>query len=189
MVKVSNSTSQRHRRALKTPDQSRKSAGPRLESSNRGPALCCAPRAGLLDAVEHLVQALAGDHPHFEDGPYTLAKPDFLVHVPKNMGRNLAVVEVKPCGFSAEQAEADLKKLAWFCRNAGYHGGVFLIYGRLDDATETLVARVAEAAGREEIQHGADPHFSSWRATHAGNQNPSANKLLTSGAGAMYARP
>jgi len=90
-------------------------------------------------------------HPHFEDGPYALAKPDLLVHVPKDMGKNLAVVEVKPCGFSIDQAQEDLKKLAWFCGNADYYGGIFLVCGTLGDADKTLARRVAEAAGHENI--------------------------------------
>jgi hypothetical protein len=39
-----------------------------------------------------------GGHPHFKNGPYAKAKPDFLVHVPGTMEANLACIEVKPFG-------------------------------------------------------------------------------------------
>src|SRR5262245_38397876 len=34
-------------------------------------------------------------NPHFAEGPYAQAEPDFLVHTPGAMGDNLAVIEVK----------------------------------------------------------------------------------------------
>jgi len=68
-------------------------------------------------------------HPFFEDGPYATAKPDFLVHRPGDMSRNLACVEVKPCCRASRDYQDDLRKLTWFCRNARYHGGIFLVYG------------------------------------------------------------
>jgi len=68
-------------------------------------------------------------HPFFEDGPYATAKPDLLVHRPGDMRRNLACVEVKPCCRASGDFRDDLKKLTWFCRNAWYHGGIFLVYG------------------------------------------------------------
>ena len=46
-----------------------------------------------------------------------------------NMDRNLACVEVKPCGAGVEELREDLLKLTWFCRNARYHRGIFLVYG------------------------------------------------------------
>lgn len=68
-------------------------------------------------------------HPHFENGPYAGTKPDFLVHRPGRMDRNLACVEVKAGIGRVATFTADLRKLTWFHRNAGYHGGIFLIYG------------------------------------------------------------
>jgi hypothetical protein len=68
-------------------------------------------------------------HPHFSGGPYARSKPDLLVHEPGNMDRNLACVEVKPCGASVDEVRDDLTKLTWFCRKARYHRGVFLVYG------------------------------------------------------------
>ena len=68
-------------------------------------------------------------HPHFLGGPYANAKPDFLVHQPGNMGHNLACVEVKPLNRAIAGFIADLRKLTWFCQNAAYHRGIFLVYG------------------------------------------------------------
>lgn len=70
-----------------------------------------------------------GGHPHFRNDVYAQAKPDFLVHEPGNMDRNLACVEVKPCSRGFGEFRGDLKKLTWFCRHASYHAGIFLVYG------------------------------------------------------------
>lgn len=69
-------------------------------------------------------------HPHFEDGPHAGAKPDFLVHQPGRMDRNLACVEVKPATSRVATFKEDLRKLTWFHLNARYHGGIFLVYGQ-----------------------------------------------------------
>jgi hypothetical protein len=82
-------------------------------------------------------------HPHFENGPYAGAKPDFLVHWPGNMDGNLACVEVKPGTRSVGAFNADLRKLTWFHRSAGYHGGILLVYGR-EPEIEGWDARVRE---------------------------------------------
>lgn len=68
-------------------------------------------------------------HPHFRDGPYARAKPDLLVHVPGQMGQNLATVEVKPATVRDEDLRGDLRKLSWFCRHAQYFRGILLVYG------------------------------------------------------------
>ena len=83
-------------------------------------------------------------HPHFRDGPYANAKPDFLVHEPGGMDRNLACVEVKPIDRPKAEFTADFKKLTWFCRQAKYARGIFLVYG-----ASTKVADIA--ALREKV--------------------------------------
>jgi hypothetical protein len=70
-----------------------------------------------------------GGHPRFQNGPYAHAKPDLLVHVPGNMDANLACIEVKPIGRPVAEFTADLRKLTWFCQNANYYRGIFLVYG------------------------------------------------------------
>jgi hypothetical protein len=68
-------------------------------------------------------------HPHFRNGPYARAKPDLLVHVPGEMARNLASIEVKSVTARVEELTDDLKKLTWFCHHAKYFRGILLIYG------------------------------------------------------------
>jgi hypothetical protein len=83
-------------------------------------------------------------HPHFRDGPYARAKPDLLVHVPGQMGQNLATVEVKPVTASEEDLRTDLRKLSWFCQHAQYHGGFQLVYGEVGEI-ERLRAKLLRA--------------------------------------------
>lgn len=90
-------------------------------------------------------------HPHFQDGPYARAKPDLLVHVPGNMARNLACIEVKPFDRPVGEFGFDLKKLTWFCRHANYHHGIFLVYGMdcaVPESSAALRARVQKASGQ-----------------------------------------
>jgi hypothetical protein len=68
-------------------------------------------------------------HPIFRDGPYGRSKPDFLVHQPGAMDRNLAIVEVKAGTASLAELNEDLAKLTWFCSSARYFAGILLIYG------------------------------------------------------------
>jgi deoxyribodipyrimidine photolyase-like uncharacterized protein len=70
-----------------------------------------------------------GGHPRFQNGPYAGVKPDYLVHVPGEMHNNLACVEVKPVTRPVAEFIADLQKLTWFCQNANYFRGLFLVYG------------------------------------------------------------
>lgn len=85
-------------------------------------------------------------HPLFRGGPYAQAKPDFLVHVPGDMGQNLAVVEVKAATTSAAALLADIDKLSWFCGDpASYHCGILLVFGpdeKFQRYSEEVVARV-----------------------------------------------
>lgn len=57
------------------------------------------------------------------------AKPDFLIHDPGNMDRNLVVVEVKSIQNSKAKLKEDIRKLASFCNEAQYQAGVLLVYG------------------------------------------------------------
>lgn len=67
-------------------------------------------------------------NPHFRGGPYARAEPDLLVHRFGDMERNLAIVEVKSTNGLGGTA-GDLSKLLWFCDNAQYFRGIFLVYG------------------------------------------------------------
>ncbi len=67
--------------------------------------------------------------------------PDFIVHIPGQMGEwaNLAVVEVKSCGADTGDIEKDVDTLNLFLRFAGYHTAISLIYG---GERETLVRHI-----------------------------------------------
>jgi hypothetical protein len=85
-------------------------------------------------------------HPLFRGGPYKLSKPDFLIHMPGDMDRNLAVVEVKAATASLEDLFADVEKLVWFCSEAAYFGGILLVCGdvsRFDGLLPELCANVS----------------------------------------------
>lgn len=84
-------------------------------------------------------------HPHFRGGPYAGAEPDLLVHVPGNMEDNLAVVEVKSANVGLGGVREDLRKLNWFCANARYFRGIFLVYGEVGEP-ERLAAMIRRAA-------------------------------------------
>ena len=93
--------------------------------------------------------SLAGEvdkegNPHFRNGPYARVKPDLLIHVPGDMDDNLAVVEVKSAN-GLGGTRGDLQKLSWFCENARYFRGIFLVYGEAGD-TDQLAHRVRRAA-------------------------------------------
>jgi len=89
-------------------------------------------------------------HPHFDDGPYAGSKPDLLVHTPGKMHRNLAIVEVKRATVRRDDIGHDLGKLQWFCDNAAYFGGVFLVYGEVGES-DVLERKIRDAAGQASI--------------------------------------
>lgn len=47
-------------------------------------------------------------------------KPDLVVHVPGEMDRNLAVIEVKPVTVDIGGLEKDLNKLKWLLAKGKY---------------------------------------------------------------------
>ena len=87
-------------------------------------------------------------HPHFQDGPYAQAKPDFLVHVPGEMQRNLAAVEVKPATAGIDALRKDLQKLTWFCCHAQYFRGLLLVYGEAGEKSK-LQEKLRSAADQQ----------------------------------------
>jgi hypothetical protein len=83
-------------------------------------------------------------NPYFEGGPYARAKPDMLVHTPGDMNRNLAVVEIKSIDVGIDGIRVDLQKLTWFCENARYFAGIFIVYGDAG-ADDILQQRIRQA--------------------------------------------
>ncbi len=75
-------------------------------------------------------------------------KPDFIVHDPGDMGRNLAVIEVKssvaPINGRSGLRE-DLRTLQGFLDRARYYRGIMLVYG---DGTCELPRRIRSAFER-----------------------------------------
>ena len=72
-----------------------------------------------------------GGHPLLSNdiGP---RKPDFIVHVPGGMRRNLAVIEVKPINSTLNDFREALRSLRSFLERAGYFGAIALVYGSGD---------------------------------------------------------
>jgi len=56
-------------------------------------------------------------------------KPDFVVHVPGDMERNLVVIEVKAISTRIKRLQDDLKTLQIFLDKAKYYRAIMLIYG------------------------------------------------------------
>jgi len=58
-------------------------------------------------------------------------KPDFIVHVPGEMNRNLVIIEVKPVTVKNRMNELtkDLETLKGFLNKAKYYRAIMLIYG------------------------------------------------------------
>ncbi len=63
-------------------------------------------------------------------------KPDFVVHEPGTMDRNLVVIEVKPVTVTVQKLEKDLCKLKGFLDRAEYYRAIILIYGDGDQAAK-----------------------------------------------------
>jgi hypothetical protein len=96
-------------------------------------------------------------HPLFRDGPLKNVKPDILVHQPGDMAGNLIVLEVKPINADREGIEKDLISITEFRRYAGYHYGMYLIYGGTQGRIENFrnrVQRIAESEQRNRIDLG-----------------------------------
>jgi hypothetical protein len=94
------------------------------------------------------------NHKWFREGPYSRAKPDLLVHNPGSMDEmdNLAVIEVKYYKKDV-RFKHDLKKLTWFCKNAKYLRGIFLVYGEAaEEAIRKKVLRASQSSNRVDIQ-------------------------------------
>jgi len=72
-------------------------------------------------------------------------KPDFLVHVPGDMSKNHAIIEVKQTKTKGTKFKKDLEKLTRFRNEAHYKRAIFLIYGREIDAKE-LIKKIRKSA-------------------------------------------
>lgn len=69
-------------------------------------------------------------HPLVRGNGLNNIKPDFLVHVPGDMGGNHTIVEVKPINADSQGIIKDLITLTKFRQFAGYEHAIFLLYGQ-----------------------------------------------------------
>jgi hypothetical protein len=69
-------------------------------------------------------------HPIIRDGCLKNVKPDLIVHVPRDMNHNLAVIEIKALPAEEKAVKTDLQKLIAF-RNmdGGYAAAFLLVFG------------------------------------------------------------
>lgn len=82
-------------------------------------------------------------HPIIRKLGADLTTPDLLVHVPGYMGRNLAILEVKPGNATARGILKDLRTLSVFQSVVEYERGVYIFYGDYPQAmVRTLADRV-----------------------------------------------
>lgn len=88
-------------------------------------------------------------HPLFRDNArLNKAKPDFLVHIPRDMNNNLVAVEVKAINASPCDIVDDLKKLTAFCLpEAGYYHAIYLIFGEDPDDLGRIKKATRNTAG------------------------------------------
>lgn len=122
-------------------------AGAQIESHYFQPSIAGAKEPKFLERVYcyelyHQLRCTLGDiFPYKLDGEVDKAgnpivrqrlgakKPDFIVHVPGRMDRNLVVIEVKRVTVTIQALKNDLEKLQGFLAKAGYHRAIMLIYG------------------------------------------------------------
>jgi len=98
-------------------------------------------RVYCYELYHHLRNVLGGDFPYKLDGELDkinhpiiydkigAKKPDFVVHIPGDMARNLVVIEVKPLLASIDRILEDLTTLKMFLNEAKYFRAIMLIYG------------------------------------------------------------
>jgi hypothetical protein len=70
------------------------------------------------------------------------------------MDRNLTCVEVKPIIRPVGEFTSDLQKLTWFCHNADYYRGIFLVYGA--DPSGRNRNELLHANLQAAVEHGED---------------------------------
>ena len=118
---------------------------------------------------EECLYSLGGEvdkagHPLVRGNGLDGLKPDFLVHVPGDMGENYAVVEVKPANGSPDGVAKDIETLKAFVQHAEYERGIFLVYGaRIDDLPDRVCKELQQAPQEIEIWIHSQPLASAER--------------------------
>lgn len=105
-------------------------------------------RVYCYELYHHLRNVLGDDFPYKLDGELDkinhpiiydkigAKKPDFVVHIPGDMAKNLVVIEVKPISTRIDRFRDDLNTLQLFLSNAEYYKAIMLIYG--DDESNSI---------------------------------------------------
>jgi hypothetical protein len=97
--------------------------------------------------------SLAGEidkkgHPLVRGNGLDNVKPDFLIHIPGDMGGNFAAMEVKSVNGDAAGLGKDLRTLTAFTVHANYERSLLLVYGAGLTAN-TLLEKIYAIAGAE----------------------------------------
>ena len=94
-------------------------------------------------------------HPYIRGNILDRVKPDFVVHAPGDMERNLVVIEVKPVvGTEKRGIRKDLRCLTAFRRIGPYRYAIYLIYGDDDQKFAQIKAKavsLGQELGEQEI--------------------------------------
>ena len=113
----------------------------------------------------HQLRCILGDDfPYKLDGEVDKAahpilkgakKPDFIVHVPGTMDRNLVVIEVKSANEKTRinGIRADLQKLRSFLDTAKYYRAIMLVYGDSESSLPKRVRCEIDSLPREHAEH------------------------------------
>ncbi len=89
--------------------------------------------------------SLAGEvdksgHPLVRGNGLDNSKPDFLIHIPGDMGGNFAVIEVKPIRAHRPAILKDIETLKNFVLHARYQRALYLFYGLETDGNGIEIA-------------------------------------------------
>jgi len=120
-------------------------------------------RVYCYELYHHLRSILGDDFPYKLDGELDkmnhpliyekigAKKPDFVVHVPGDMNRNLVVIEVKPLLASIGRILEDLTTLKMFLNEAKYFRAIMLIYGNDDSGNIDRIREEFRLFSNEEL--------------------------------------
>jgi len=120
-------------------------------------------RVYCYEFYHHLRRILGDNSPYKLDGeldkmnhPFIYEKigakkPDFVVHVPGDMNRNLVVIEVKPISTKNDRLRDDLKILQLFLSKAKYYRAIMLVYGNDESNSIDRIKKEFRAFSNEKI--------------------------------------
>lgn len=115
---------------------------------------CLRKEMGDLDNFQYFLcgEVDKSGHPLIRGNILDKSKPDFLVHKPGHMDKNLVVIEVKPINTTPSAIVKDLRCLTAFRRQANYFHSIYLIYGE----EQNKFARIKERAHSLETRSGGE---------------------------------